>query len=207
MTANSTESDVGRRLAAVEEALYNLQRQRSDAPSTMDSVKTGTVAGFLTAAPPQGWLLLNGQTITAASWPALASYLTANGMSLTLPDYTDRFPVGAGGLYSTGSTGGSADAAAIAHDHTGPSHTHAGFDHNHATGLHGTGSESAGFGLTASASFSDRVRVNGSGDTTGTDGAAYTTGAGGTGVTSSSGGSGTGANMPPYRGLFWMIRT
>lgn len=207
MTANNTEADVGRRLRAVEEALYNLQRERKDTDSTLDNVKTGTVAGFLTSAVPQGWLLLNGQTITAADWPALAAYLTANGLSLTLPDYRDRMPIGAGNLYSGTSTGGSKDAVAVSHTHTGPSHTHPGFDHNHATGLHPTSSEASGYGLTSSPSFADRVRVNGSGDTTGTDGAAYTTGAGGTGATGSAGSSGTDANLPPYRGLYWMIRT
>ncbi len=196
-------------MAAVEEALYNLQRERKDAPSTLDNVKTGTVAGFLVSSVPQGWLLLIGQTITAADWPALASFLTANGFGLTLPDYRDRFPVGAGGLYSGTSTGGSADATAVTHDHTGPSHTHGGFDHNHGIDANSSNVESGGFGLTTSASFADRVLVKGTGTdiTTGTDGAAYTTAAGGTGDTGSAGSSGTGANLPPYRGLYWMIRT
>ncbi len=33
------------------------------------------------------------------------------------------------------------------------------------------------------------------------------TGSAGTGSTGSAGSSGTGANLPPYRGLYWMIRT
>lgn len=209
MTANSTEADIGRRLAAVEEGLYNLQRERKDAPSTLDNVKTGTVAGFLTSSVPQGWLLLDGQTITAANWPALASYLTANGMSLTLPDYTDRFPVGAGNLYTSTSTGGSADAAVVSHTHTGPSHNHAMADHNHGIDANTTQAEASGVGLTVASAFADRVLVKGTVTdmATGADGAAYNTASGGTGATGSAGASGTGANLPPYRGLYWMIRT
>jgi microcystin-dependent protein len=194
MTANSEAPDMARRVRQLEEAVYNLQRERSDVVSTLDNVKTGTVAGFLTAAVPQGWLLLNGQTITAAEWPALASYLTANSLSLTLPDYRDRFPVGAGGTYDSTSTGGSPDAVAVAH-------THPMADHNHGIDANTSGTESAGFGLTSSVSFADRVLVTGTASdiTTGTDGAAY--------ITGSTGASGTDANLPPYRGLFWMIRT
>jgi microcystin-dependent protein len=194
MTANSDSPDFGQRLRELEEKVYNLQRERSDVETTNDNVKTGTIAGSLTAAVPQGWLLLNGQTITAAAWPALALYLTSNGLSLTLPDLRDRFPVGAGGTYAAGATGGSADAVVVAH-------THPGFDHNHGIDANHSGVESAGFGLTASVSFADRVLVTGTGSdiTTGTDGAAYTTG--------SSGATGTDANLPPYLGFYWMIRT
>lgn len=192
MTANSTEPDTGQRIKALEEAVYNLQRERSIPGPTIDNCPTGMIAGFLSDTPPAGWILLAGQSITAAAYPALHAYLTANGFSTTLPDYADKFLVGAGVAYTSTSTGGSANAVVV-------SHSHPGFDHNHATGLHSTASESAGFGLTASASFADRVRVNGAGDTTGTDGAAYTTGT--TGVAAA------GANLPPYQGVYWMIRT
>jgi len=59
---------------------------------------------------PEGWALCNGETGT--------------------PDLRDRFVVGAGGLYGTGSTGGSSTIN-LAHSHTVNSHTHAGVDHLH----------------------------------------------------------------------------
>lgn len=193
MTANSTEADMGRRLMAIEDALYNLQRERRDSLSTIDNCPTGMVAGFQTSTPPQAWLPLDGSvTVTALSHPALYAYLTANGLSLTLADWRGKMPIGAGGTYSGTSTGGSADS-------TVTTHTHPGFDHTHGTNVKPTSAEASGFGLTASTSFENRVRINGTGDTTGTDGAAYNTG--------SSGVSGTGTNLPPYRGLYWMIRT
>ena len=193
MTANSVEPDLGRRVAALEAALYNLQRERKEPASTLDNCPTGMVGGFLSSNPPQGWLPLDGSvTVTQDAYPKLYAYLQVNGFSLTLPDYRDRFPVGAGNLYTSTSTGGSANAVVV-------SHLHAGFDHTHGTNVRSSGVEAGGFGLGASASFQDRVRVDGTGDTTGADGAAYNTGT--TGV------SGTNANLPPYRGLYWMIRT
>lgn len=195
MVANSTELDTGRRLKALEDALYNLQRERRDAPQTEDNCPTGTIAAFLSATPPQGWLLLDGSvTVTATTHPALHAYLTANGLSTTLPDFTGRFLVGAGGTYTATSTGGTADLVV-------PSHTHPGFDHNHGIDANTTVAEASGVGLTVTSAFADRVIVAATVTdmTTGTDGAAYNTGS--TGV------SGTGANLPPYQGAYWMIRT
>ncbi len=178
MTANSDVADLGRRLRLLEEALYNLQRERSDVESTSDRVKTGTITFSLASAVPQGWLLMVGQTITAADWPALASYLTSNGLSLTLPDTRDMFLVGAGGAYAVASTGGSADLVV-------PTHTHA-ID----AGV--TTPEAAGMGLAVLTAFADRVLVTG----TAADIAIDSTGV-----------SPTGANIPPYLAVYWMIRT
>jgi microcystin-dependent protein len=178
VTANSDSPDVGRRLRAVEEAVYNLQRERSDVESTSDRVKTGTIAASLTSAVPQGWLLLNGQTISATDWPALAAYLTSHSLSLTLPDMRNRFLVGAGAAYASGATGGSADAVVVAHDHDIDANT--------------TQAEAAGMGLAVLTAFEDRVLVSG----TATDMFTATTGV-----------SGTDANLPPYLAVYWMIRT
>lgn len=44
-----------------------------------------------------GWLVLNGANFDPATYPALSAWLTAAGLDPdTLPDYTDRIPVGAG---------------------------------------------------------------------------------------------------------------
>lgn len=184
MTANSTEADIGRRLAALEEAVFNLQRERSLPGSTLDGCPTGMVAGFLGSILPKGWLLLDGTVVTAAAYPALYGYLTANGLSTTLPDFVDRFPVGAGNLYNGTSTGGSKDASAVSHTHT--------------TGHAATLAEVAGYGLGPNdqdVAFENRLRVN------------RATGVGTGDVTDSTGSSGTGANLPPYHGVYWMIRT
>lgn len=178
MTANSDAPDQDRRLREIERALYNLQRERSLPGSPLDNCPTGMVAGFLSSNPPQGWIMLDGSSVTAAAYPSLYAYLTSNGFSTTLPDYRDRFPVGAGNLYTHTSTGGSADANVVSHTHTIDANT--------------TVAEAAGMGLTVQTAFADRVLVSG----TASDMA-----------TASSGATGTNANLPPYRGLYWMIRT
>lgn len=183
MTANSTEADTGRRLRALEDALYNLQRERRDPGSTLDNCPTGMVAGFLSSIPPQGWLPLDGSfTITAVGWPSLYAYLTANGLSLTLPDYRNRFPVGAGGLYTSTSTGGSADSDVLVHTHTIPARYTFDDVHHHAGGPGGGG-------------FVAEQSDDAAGDSSPVP------------ATGATGNPGTGTNLPPYRGLYWMIRT
>ena len=179
MTSPTFEADTGRRLRALEDQLYDLQRERRASPSTMDNCPTGTIAAFLSATPPQGWLLLDGgTTVTADTHPALYAYLTANGLSATLPDFIGKFLVGAGGVYSATSTGGSADLVVPSHSHTIDANT--------------TQAEAAGMGLAVLTAFADRVLVS----ATAADMS-----------TASTGVSGTGANLPPYQGVFWMIRT
>ena len=173
MTANSQAPDQDRRLREIERALYNLQRERSFPGSPLDNCPTGMVAGFLSSNPPQGWIMLDGSVVTAAAFPSLYAYLTSNGFSTTLPDYRDRFPVGAGNLYTHTSTGGSADAIVVAHTHA----------QNVSAAFGGSGVRTDYDADAASDPFPQGIN------------------------TGSTGSSGTGANLPPYRGLYWMIRT
>lgn len=70
------------------------------------------------------WLMCNGQAVSAATYPKLAALLGQVGGNVTLPDYRDTFPVGAGPTMALGSTGGaSAVGLTVAqlptHSHTG----------------------------------------------------------------------------------------
>lgn len=181
MSAPSLAPDQDRRLKAIETALYDLQRQRTAEPSSLDNCPTGTVVASLSPRAWAGWLPMQGQVITTTNYPALHAYLLSRGLSTTLPDSRDIFWVGAGNLYSVTSTGGSANAVVVSHTHT--------------TGHASTAAEAAGHGAPVTGSFQDRVRVNRSG------------GAGTGDVSDSTGASGTNANLPPYRGIYWMIRT
>lgn len=100
-----------------------------------------------------------------------AGWLLCNGASGT-PDLRGRFLVGAGGDYSVGGMGGSADAVLVSHTHTvGPK-----------VGAAGTG---------------------------GTEGYVYNEGSGapiGTGTTLTAGVSATGANLPPYYALAYIMK-
>jgi Phage Tail Collar Domain len=75
------------------------------------------------------WLLLNGGTFSATTYPVLYAL---NGMSTTLPDWRNVFPMGAGSIVSLGNTVGSQTAnGLIAHTHAGPTHTHTDSGHTH----------------------------------------------------------------------------
>lgn len=127
------------------------------ASSLSDAITpTGAVTPFLTSTARPGWLYLDGSTFLEADYPDLFAELGGG----TLPDWRDRFLVGAGTTYAGLATGGSADAVVVSHDHY--------------TNVKPSGSELTGYGLPATASFQDRGRVDGLGDVSGLAGVSGT---------------------------------
>jgi hypothetical protein len=145
---------------------------------------------------PTGWFLCDG----------------ANGT----PNLTNRFVVAAGGTYAVGSSGGTADAIVVAHTHTGSTsvnsndHVH-GFTTNDA-GIHDHGyvrpfDTGGGWEGGSGRSFGN--------DVTGSAGTHNHTGTtGGQSAThthpitlNSAGSSGTGANVPPYFALAYIMKS
>ena len=61
-------------------------------------VPVGTVQMWPTATPPAGWLICDGTTVSDATYPALAAVLTSAGGLITLPDFVGRMPVGVGAV-------------------------------------------------------------------------------------------------------------
>jgi hypothetical protein len=111
------------------------------------------------------------------------------------PDLRDRFVISAGSTYSVGQTGGSADSIVVSHTHTATS-TVSDPGHNHQIG----GTNSSGGVLT----LADR---NGDGSSN-----TYNTTTKTTGITvatsnASTGSSGTGANLPPFYALAYIMKT
>jgi len=185
--------------------------------STPVYVPTGGILMWGTASAPAGYFLCNGAAINRTAYSNLfaiigTTYGAGNGSTtFNLPDFRDRFPVGAGTTYSANSTGGSADAAVVSHTHTGT------------TGSAGaaTGSISAqigsDFGSYQTGSASGVFSVSGGSLPNRMQGAA------GTGsrptvdmsipdhqhtfTTGSTGSSGTNANLPPYLGVYFIIKT
>ena len=120
-------------------------------------IPPGVIWEYGGASPPTGWLACDGSAVSRSTYAALFAIIgTAYGngdgaTTFNLPNRTNRFGVGAGGLYARGSTGGSATettSSAGAHNHTGatggtaittaqmPSHNHTGTtstagDHSH----------------------------------------------------------------------------
>lgn len=160
---------------------------------------SGSVASI-----PVGWYLCNG----------------SNGT----PDLRDRFVIGAGSNYAVGATGGSKDAIAVAHSHTGTTdgrdinHTH--FFSAYTGGQTADHSHGIPFGPRAGsgAAVSDSQGGAGPIGTYGTsnDHAHFVQGdtgymnGGGTHShtfnTASAGASGTNANLPPYYALAFIMK-
>lgn len=161
-------------------------------------MNNGTPSGALmmwpTSTAPAGWLLCNGSAISRTTYATLFSIIgttfgLGNGSTtFNLPDYRDRMPVGAGTLYGIGGTGGSKDAIVVSHTHS-------------LTG----GNVSGTFvtGVSTSSSFT------GTGGSTSIYSVSTTTGTPSYSSPSvqSSGSSGTDANMPPYLGIQFIIKT
>jgi len=141
---------------------------------------------------PSGVILLWSGSI--GSIPS--GYVLCNGSNGT-PDLRNRFVVGAGSTYAVDATGGSADAIVVSHTHTATStSTVTDPGHTHPTGSSGAGAPTG----------SDLSQVGyGSGSSTGTATTGITVAT--TTTNASAGTSGTGANLPPYYALCYIMKT
>jgi hypothetical protein len=117
-------------------------------------------------------------------------WVLCNGSNGT-PDLRDRFVIAAGSTYAVGATGGTADAIVVAHTHTAtsvvtdPGHIHS-VNASSSAGSSAFGTSSGGGSLNTNSSV--------------------------TGITvattnTSTGSSGTGANLPPYYALAYIMKT
>jgi hypothetical protein len=157
------------------------------------------------------WLLCNGGTFSAVTYPALNTYLG----STTLPNLTNFIPMGAGSTVALGATAGSTTSAGLlAHVHgSGGGHTHTSAAHVHGSGgphthTYNTGSLTAGFGSGGlSADNSNPSTSTGSTDPGNT--ASTTPGASGStdpGNTASAGAGSSFSVLNPVMGVYWWIR-
>lgn len=183
---------------------------------------TGEIKMWGTASAPTGYLMCNGQTVSRSTYSGLFAIIGTTfgsgdgSTTFTLPNYTDRMPVGAGSAYALAATGGSANATLVSHSHTysgttsaGGSHSHSISDPGHSHGYYRTyanaGSkftdhsgqdEWEGWVWEGTGSAYTGVSVNGVGDHT----------HGFSGSTSTDGSSATNANLPPYLGVYFIIK-
>jgi microcystin-dependent protein len=162
-----------------------------------NAVLTGALLMWPTVSAPSGYLLCDGSAVSRTTYAALFAVIgTTFGAGDTtttfnLPNYVNRMPIGVGSTAALAATGGSADAIVVSHTHTAsvsdPGHSHtvsgvmAAADRNYTT-----------FGGEAG-TYTSR----------GTSGA--TTGISVT--NSTTGSSGTNANLPPYLGINFIIKT
>jgi len=174
---------------------------------------TGSVTMYAAASAPTGWLLCNGAAVSRTTYASLfavtgTTFGAGDGSTtFNLPNYTNRMPYGT----TIGATGGSADAIVVSHTHTAstsisdPGHTHVVNDPGHSHAMNGTfqsyGQPNISAVLTAISSQNTGTATTGitiNGNTTGI-GASTSINAAGT--------SGTNANLPPYLGINFIIKT
>jgi len=163
-------------------------------------VPSGSLFMWPTAAAPTGYLLCDGTAVSRSTYAALFAVVgTTFGVgdgstTFNLPDYRDRMPIGAGTTYSAASTGGSKDAIVVSHTH---SVTDSGHNHTIPQGFN-NGGDGYGDGLSDTPNaytFVSTVNTINSGTST-------------TGISiASAGSSGTNANLPPYLGIYFIIKT
>jgi microcystin-dependent protein len=153
---------------------------------------TGGLIMWGTGTAPSGWLLCNGTAVNRTTYAALFAVIsTTFGVgdgttTFNLPNYTSRMPYGT----TVGATGGSADAVVVSHTHTAtvtdPGHSHT------ETYFSSTG---GGYGLQAGPNDFQATKQTGTSVT-------------GISVANSTAGvSGTNANLPPYLGINFIIKT
>ena len=125
------------------------------------SVTTVPIGGMImsiVALSDPNWLLCNGGTFSAATYPALNTLLGGN----TLPDMRNLSPMGAASTVGLGSTAGALTSTGlVAHVHgSGGGHTHTSAAHVHGSG--GPHSHSHNHGPSAGSAFV--VQTGGSGN-------------------------------------------
>ena len=164
-----------------------------------NGVPTGGLMMWGTGTAPSGWLLCAGAAVSRTTYAALFAVIGTtfgvgdNSTTFNLPNYTNRTPYGT----TVGTTGGSADAVVVSHTHTATS-TVADPGHNHAPPRGGqfvvNGGSTGGTGPNANA-FLETVT------TTASTGITVAT------TNTTTGVSGTNANLPPYLGINFIIKT
>lgn len=162
---------------------------------------TGGIMMWGTGTAPTGWLLCAGAAVSRTTYAALFAVIgTTFGVgdgstTFNVPNYTNRTPYGT----TVGATGGSADAVVVSHTHTAtvtdPTHVHVN-TRNDAAGVQ----EQAITGNQTGNAYA----------TAGGNGSSISTQAASTGISvanSTTGVSGTNANLPPYLGINFIIKT
>lgn len=163
------------------------------------TVPSGSMFMWPTVTSPTGWLICNGSAISRSTYAVLyavigTTYGVGDGSTtFNLPDLRGRSPFGVSTSYALATTGGSADAVVVTHTHTAtstvtdPKHTHT----NNAIyyGSGGPASSQGGNNLVPSAT----IDLASTGITVATSNA-------------NAGVSGTGANLPPYLAINFIIK-
>jgi len=194
----------------------------SDVNTLITAVSSGMIlnwAGDL-ASPPSGWLTCDGSSQLTSTYSALHTAIGytfgGSGGNFNLPDMRDKFVIGAGSTYNRADTGGSADATLVEHNHTatftGSSHYHNVFRGQRTAGpdLWTFPSGPTNFNHAVAQAYENNAHrdyIIGGTNSTPNVGRTSSTTQGGSVSIANQGSSATGANLPPYIGVGFIIKT
>jgi len=194
----------------------------SDVNTLITAISSGMIlnwAGDL-ASPPSGWLTCDGTAVSRTTYSDLFTALsttfgTGDGSTtFNVPDMRDKFVIGAGSTYNRADTGGSADATLVEHNHTatftGSSHYHNVFRAANSTSdlwTFPSGPVNFNHATARRVLTQDRDYVISGTNSTPNAGRTSSTTQGGSVSIANQGSSATGANLPPYIGVGFIIKT
>jgi microcystin-dependent protein len=170
-------------------------------------VPTGAIQMWSTGTAPTGYLLCNGASVSTTTYATLFSVLGytfgGSGGSFSLPNYTNRMPYGT----TIGATGGSADAIVVSHTH---SNNVSDPGHYHIFGGDDQVASQGGYSVQSGFSYDATSTTSGGGVNMYTHDSSNNNAPQATGIsvsTNATGSSGTNANLPPYLGINFIIKT
>lgn len=162
------------------------------ASAITSAVITGTISMWPVSSAPTGYLVCNGSAVSRTTYSALFAVIGITfgagdgSTTFNLPNYVDRMPIGAGTIANIAGSGGSKDAVVVSHTHsiTDPGHVHSyPFTTYGSAGVPAGGNPLAVGGTSNVNSAVTGISVN------------------------TAGVSGTNANLPPYLGINFIIKT
>jgi microcystin-dependent protein len=165
-----------------------------------NSTPTGSLLMWTSVSAPTGYLSCDGSAVSRSTYSALYAVIgTAFGSgdgttTFNLPNYANRMPIGVGSIAALAATGGSKDAVTVSHTHTitDPGHNHNNGAYSQILQTNGTATAQGFDDSPDEPNISRAVSMS-----TVTTGITINT----TGV------SGTNANLPPYLGVYFIIKT
>jgi microcystin-dependent protein len=202
----------------------------------VNGTPTGGLMLWPTASPPANWLICNGAAVSRTTYATLfavvgTTFGVGNGSTtFNLPNYTDRVPIGAGSAYAVNAQGGSATTTLTttelpSHNHSASSSSSSSstfsgsagstsvtnIDHNHneswaapdfggpitAARLNASGVQRVTGGMNSNTDHNHAFTPAGSVSTS-------------TSTSTTIGSTGSGAaftNLPPYLGIYFIIKT
>jgi microcystin-dependent protein len=167
-----------------------------------NGVPTGGLVMWPTGTAPNGFLLCTGTAVSRTTYAALFAIVGTTfgagdgSTTFNLPNYTNRMPYGT----TVGTTGGTADAVVVSHNHTFSGNALG--THDHSTTFNQT-SKSGNATPFMISNPSIGENLNGQVALTTSSVSAGTP----SGSISTEGVSGTNANLPPYLGINFIIKT